>query len=249
MVDAAQNAEKYAALHEIGRDCGFIAPRVLSVGPGHVRLERINDLVPLRDLYLGDSGWALDRAVENAGESLAKLHANLPRHAAVPWSPPPGFLDDLGRYLPTHGGIGDLPLAILHCDYSFTNVCCVAANADRLAIIDPCPNYGSTFDCWAYAPIYIDIGKMFACLEGQVAARFQHRRPSPARVVELQEIFLVGYERFGSKVNVATANAFAFAVAAAQFRKRYGSLAFLRRSALYNRMRGNFPCWRKLGEI
>jgi len=243
--DPAKTARKYTAVHEVARAFGFVAPQVYDTYPDHIVLERIHDIVSLREMYLGAEPDLLDTAVSRAGEVLARLHANLPRVEGVVWSPSPRFVADLRRYDSCEIDISALPNSTLHGDFSFANVFIGKSHSDQIVVIDPCPNFGSTFDEWAVAPVYVDIGKMLACLEGQVSLRYLHRRPSTARVEQLKDCFLTAYEGSGPKLDRYVANAFAFAVASAQFHRRFGLLSEVHRTVLYNRIRGNFPGARK----
>jgi hypothetical protein len=245
----ALTAGKYAAVHEVGLASGFIAPRVLGANSRFVLLEHIPDIRSLRDLYISRDRKALDLAVGRAGEILGLLHAKLHHASAACWTPPPKFVEDLQGYTGTHIDIERMPRAILHGDYSFANVFVQGNVPEKLVIIDPCANYGSTFEDWTSGPIYIDIGKMLSCLEGQVSPRHQHRVPSAGRIAELQERFIGGYERFGAVIDRSIAHGFAFGVASAQFRRRFGRLSGLHRLALYNVLRGNFPGTRKLKAV
>jgi hypothetical protein len=244
-----ETARKYSAVQKIGARFGFVAPRVLEVKNDRIVLERLTGITSLRDLYLKGENRDLDAATKRAGEVLATLHAHLPRDAGTPWAPPAGFVKELEQYSGRRIDLRVLTSAVLHGDYSFANVYVTSEARGDIAVIDPCPNLGSTFDPWAVAPVYIDVGKMLACLEGQVPVRNQLRRPSASRVNELQEIFMSGYARLGDPVDAETACAFAFATVSAQFRRRYGPLGVVHRTALYNRLRGNFPGKRKLASM
>ena len=243
----AELARKYAAVHEVAAANGFRAPQVLNVRPDRVVLERLTDMEPLESLYVEGDRQTLARAIHRAGEVLALLHADLPSSNAAEWSAPQRILGAVRRYLGRDVDISQLPHATLHGDYSFANVWFTRGSSQSIVIIDPCANFGSTFDDWTVAPVYVDVGKMLACLEGQIPLRRQHLRPSPSRVNELQRHFIEGYERFGPKLDVEMAHAFAFAVSSAQFYRRFGRLSALHRFALYNRFRGNFPASRKQG--
>lgn len=116
--DPAKTARKYAAVHEVARAFGFVAPRVYDTCPDHVVLERIHDIISLRELYLGAEADPLDAAISRAGEVLACLHANLPQIEADAWSPPPGFMADLRRYTSGEINISVLPKSTLHGDFS-----------------------------------------------------------------------------------------------------------------------------------
>jgi streptomycin 6-kinase len=236
-----ETAGKYSAIQEIGARSGFVAPRVLEIKSDRILLERLKSITSLRELYLKGEKRELDVAIKRAGEVLATLHAQLPRDGGRPWVPPARFANDLEKYAGRPIDPSILASAVLHGDYSFANVFVTDGASRDIAIIDPCPNFGSTFDLWTLAPVYIDVGKMLACLEGQVPIRNQLSRPSDGRINELQEIFLSGYARLGNDLDLETACAFAFATVSAQFRRRLGVLGAVHRTALYNRLRGNFP--------
>lgn len=238
-------ARKYAAIERVGRDCGFVAPKVLAVNDDHIVLERLDGIVSLRHLYMSNRNDELNVAVRTSGGILAHIHRCLQAESAALWQAPADFRRDLLRFYPEFPH-SSLPRAILHCDFSFANIFVLPSSPTKLAVIDPCPNFASTHDVWTDGPVYLDIGKMLSCLEGQVAARHQLRRPSPARVNELQNIFLEAYAANGSPVDRRVAHAFAFATASCQFRRRFGILGALHRIALYSRLRGNFPLDRKL---
>jgi hypothetical protein len=116
----------------------------------------------------------------------------------------------------------------------------------KLGILDPCPNFGTTFDEWEIGPIYIDIGKMLSCLEGQVPFGDRARIPSKEVIWMLQSRFLEGYCSQGVGVDIGLAHAFAYAVSRAQFLKRFPTVGAFRHRFLYNRFRQNYPLKRKM---
>jgi hypothetical protein len=235
-------ATKYDAVHQVGLEAGFIAPRVLAVRSDRIVLERLFDMVPLGELYLTRDPERVDSLMSNVGTVLGRLHQGLVTDIASAWSPPEGFRAALRDYLGWDVDLAFLDAAVLHCDYSFANVFVTGGEQPRIVVIDPCANYGSTFDDWTRGPVFLDIGKMLSCLEGQISARRQLRRPSPKRVESMQRRFLAGYEQAsGLKLDHDVAHAFAYGVAWAQFRRRYGRLGRLHSAVLYNRFRGNFP--------
>lgn len=240
-------ARKYCAVQRVAEHHGFVAPGVLEVREDHIVLELLSGIRPLKDLYLSSQHTDLEAAVQRAGEVLGHLHRELDGAAAQPWTPSRSFEEDVRRYSPAAPEFAALPQCVLHGDYSFANVF-VGASPQVIAVIDPCPNYGSTHEVWTRGPIYLDIGKMLSCLEGQVPARDQFRKPSRSRINELQEIFVRGYGLTAgtASVDAEVAHAFAFATASGQFRRRFGSLGVMRRSALYSRLRGNYPAHRKM---
>ena len=244
-----ETAKKYSAIYEIGVECGFISPRVISTGVDRVVLERIKNIISLRELYIANKQNILENIVYKTGEILASLHTRLSSTEAVRWTPPTGFMRDVCRYSTQEIDYAQLPHSTLHGDYSFANVFVLANSVDTIVIIDPCPNFASTFEYWSLAPVYVDVGKMLACLEGQIPARYQHRRPAAPRVNELQGCFISGYEQVGNKLNTMVAHSFAFAVVSAQFRRRFGKFGLLHRTALYNSIRGNFPFSNKSKDV
>lgn len=240
----ASMARKYAAVHEIAMSSDFRAPDVLQVGPSSIILERVEGMIALDSLYTSADHKLLNDKIYRAGEVLAILHSNLPTSETVAWQPSPVIQRALDRYSSRHIDATALPHATLHGDFSFANVSLTGTPA-QITIIDPCANFGSTFDDWTLGPIYVDIGKMLACLEGQIPFRRQHLRPSQARIEQLQQAFIGGYGRCGVKLDIEVAHAFAFAVSSAQFYRRMGKFSAFHRFALYNRFRGNYPAARK----
>jgi hypothetical protein len=138
---------------------------------------------------------------------------------------------------------------VLHGDYSFANVFITTDARHQTVIIDPCANGGSTFNDWTQGPVYLDIGKMLACLEGQVSILNQVKRPSVGRVNLLQQQFVDSYQSVGSQIDIGLAHSFAYAAASAQYCRRYGRAGSIHQAILYNRFRRNFPLHRKLGVV
>lgn len=237
--DPEAMACKYSAVHDIALANDFVAPKVLEIFPNRIRLERIRLTRSLRELYVGQAFQPLSDATRRAGEVLACLHRDLPRSGGIDWKPDLRFQQAIFRY-GANLDYRSLPSATLHGDYSFANVF-VGCSEQSISIIDPCANYGSTFDDWTSGPVYIDVGKMLACLEGQVPFRQMFRRRPAHEVKQLQREFVDGYSCYGEDLDLDIARAFAFAVVSAQFCKRYGRLSVIPRSALYNRFRRNFP--------
>jgi hypothetical protein len=242
-------ARKYSEVYRIGVENGFVAPRVLDFCEDHVVLERIHDIRPIRDFYVGRDPVALGQAVRRSGEVLGHLHVNLPGEGAARWSCPPEFDHSLRLYAGHKLDVNQLPHAVLHGDYSFANIFAVANDPTRIAVIDPCANFGSTFFDWTWGPTVLDVGKMLACLEGQVPARFHLRKPSPKQINALQRSFVEAYRGAGVELDMEAAYAFAYATVVAQFRRRFGALGRMRSTVLYNRMRRNFPLDRKMNEL
>lgn len=219
---------------------GFLAPDVLSVEHDRVILEKINSITSLQEIYIKKCR-SLRAVVERAGEVLASLHQALPDSRASTWTAPPRFGADLKRAWGHDLDCAALPQAVLHGDYSFSNVFVSQKEGGQIVVLDPCPNYGSTLADWERGPVYVDIGKMLACLEGQVPVRSFFSRPRLTETYELQNRFLAGYARRGVEIDANIARAFAFACASAQFQRRFGKLGVIHRTFLYNRFRGNYP--------
>lgn len=228
---------KYQAVWAVAQASGFSAPAVTRVFEGGVEMERLKGIRSLRGPFLAYQRGSSHDLFAQAGEALGRLHAGLPA-AGPAWAAPMEFETALRRY----GWAEDwraLPTATLHGDYSFSNVQVMPDGG--LAVIDPCPNHASTFEVWETGPIYVDIGKFLSCLEGQVPP-LQMLQTSPVRNGRLQEIFLKAYEEATeSPLDRAAAHAFAYAAAAVQFRRRGKLRGAIKTSALYNRLRRNFP--------
>ena len=236
-------AAKYRAVHMVARRFCFVAPAVLGTDGDRMIMECLDGLVSLRRAYLErqhGGGWSA--TFRKAGAVLAYLHTNMPE-SRTDWTPSTAFLKALRDY----GWEGDwkaLPMATLHGDYSFSNV--HLTPEQEVAIIDPCPNKSSSYLPWERGPIYVDLGKFLACLEGQVPPRelpFLSYQAS----IDMQEEFLRSYEGItGQKIDRAAAHAFAYAAVTTQFTRRRPLTGWLKRGALYNRLRRNFPLRVKL---
>jgi len=242
-------AKKYSAVHMIGEQYGFVAPRVLDICRDYIVLERIHEISPIRDFYVGSDPVALGIAVRRSGEVLGHLHANLPKNESTNWNPSPQFADSLRHYAGRDFDLRLLPRAVLHGDYSFANIFVVANDPEQIAVIDPCANFGSTFSDWTFGPTALDAGKMIACLEGQVPAKFHLRKPPPQEIRMLQRAFVEAYRGTGVELDMEAAYCFAYATTVAQFRRRFGALGRMRSAVLYNRTRRNFPLDRKMNEL
>jgi len=247
--DPVCTARKYTEVHRIGAMYGFLAPRVLDVRSNWLVLERIHGLVSIRDLYLSAHSALVDHAVRRAGEVLALLHRELPTANTLHWKARPDFESAFRRFGAPLPATTVEPSAVLHGDYSFANVFITVDAPQQVVVIDPCANGGSTFDDWTKGPIYVDIGKMLACLEGQVSIPNQLKRPSVDRVNLLQRQFVDSYQSVGSEIDLGIAHSFAYAAAATQYRRRYGRASNIHQTILYNRFRGNFPLHRKLDVV
>lgn len=240
-------AIKYSEVHRISSEFSFVAPRVLDVMADRVILDRLKNIVPISEFYIQHSSNVIDHLAQEAGAVLARLHEGFRTDLAVPWVPTDRFDYHVRDYLGYAPDYHTLPTSVLHCDYSFANIFVQCLEAPRIAVIDPCANFGSTFADWTSGPIHIDLGKMLSCFEGQIPARRQLQRPCRRRIAAMQRTFLDGYEEVsGTQVDVATAHAFAYAVACVQFHRRFGALGHLHATFLYNRLRGNYPIARRL---
>lgn len=238
-------AAKYVAVRAVADANAFRAPRVLSV-TGSIRLERLDDIESLRSAYLlHHATGSVDalRLIEAAGAVLGRLHAQMPASSQA-WTPAPTF----ARALNAYGWSEDWKIlhhAPLHGDFSFANVF-VHGPSGQIAVLDPCPNGGSTFGAWEQGPAVLDLGKFLACLEGQVPPRHLLVL-SRIRTENLQRGFLKAYEQAsGISVDRPAAFAFAYAAATTQFRRRGPLKQAVKTAVLYNPMRFNYPLARKL---
>jgi hypothetical protein len=238
-------ARKYAAIQTIGRDFGFIAPKVLDIKKDRIILERLHGIRSLQKVYLDGDIAKLTIYIRHAGKVLGQIHSQLNSNRSAFWKPEETFIRDIFQYYGSIPYFQSLKHASLHCDYSFANVF-VDSSSEELIVIDPCPNFASTHQIWTQGPIYLDIGKMLSCLEGQIPPWHLYRRLSSYDTVKLQHAFLDAYSETASAPDVAVAHAFAYATAASQFRRRFGYLGVVHRTALYNQLVGNFPLRIKL---
>jgi hypothetical protein len=241
----AETARKYAELHSVSAISNFTSPRVIEVGETFIAMERLDGLSPLSRHYLdAKSASGLNQATTDLfyqiGRILADLHRALPPHQSHPWVPPPSFELDLAKVLGRPVDLSTIPHAPLHADYSFANLFVQRSDLRRIVVLDPCANFGSTFYDRTVGPIYLDIGKMLACLEGQVKPVNQLALPTRQMRVGLQDAFLQGYEHTASfRLDRTLAHAFAYATASAQFARRGPIVSKVLLLGLYNRLKGN----------
>jgi hypothetical protein len=241
----SETARKYEELHRASLSSNFTSPRVISIDKTFITLERLDGLSPIYHQYISSktahrsSHSAVD-LFNQVGRILGDLHTLLPSEGSHHWAPPPSFEATLSKKLGRSVDLATIPRAPLHADYSFANLFIQDSNPRRIVVLDPCANFGSTFHDRTVGPVYLDIGKMLACLEGQVKPKLQLSLPTRQVRVTLQKAFLKGYEaRVSFAVDRRLAHAFAYATVSAQFARRGPIISKILLTGLYNGIKGN----------
>jgi hypothetical protein len=239
-------ARKYRAIFEISENFEFIAPNVQAIKSDRIVMDKVENISSIRNYYLNRNLIEMEEILFNCGKILYRIHENLSTKYSNKWVPTDFFNKMICQYLSIdQATLNHIPITALHNDFSFANLFVVDGRTDQICVIDPCPNFGSTFAMWTCGPSYLDLGKLMSCLEGQISIQYQYRRPTARQIVKMQRAVLEGYEMHGPAVDRKWLHAFAYATAAVQLeRGRHPLIAYLRRRALYNGAVGNFP-WKK----
>ncbi len=235
-------SQKFQALSEVANKHNFLSPVVVATGADYVDTEYIANLISMGEYYKKRQFKELEKILHHAGRALRAIHDHL--HSGRPkyWMPNENFSKSIERYLGRRIEVTPNNFVFLHNDFSFSNIFTVGEDLNRICILDPCPNYSSSHEIWTYGPRMLDIGKMFACLEGQIPLRWQLLRPGPEAVTRLQRAFLGSYLRPGEHISLEILHSFSYAVASVQMFRRYGTLlGHAARALLYNRQLGNYP--------
>ncbi len=202
--DLELEARKHQQLAQLARLHGFCVPELLAQDDpiGTLAYEYIAQLNSCREQYLDyatrgpDSrrdAWQ-EALFAKIGRVLAIIHRELNLEPQASWQAPPTF-DRVVRELAGTDSrelLAQSPQATLHGDFGFSNVCTTQQEPQRLVVIDPSPNFYSSFVCNERASVYLDIGKFSVCLRGLVPRRdfFRLRR---SRMEKLSQLFLGGY--------------------------------------------------------
>lgn len=136
-----------------------------------------------------------------------------------------------------------MPYAFLHGDFGFSNVHRIGETGSQIAVIDcSCDNY-TTFASDTYAPVYVDVAHMVACMEGLFPLS-NYPFVSWDRASEIKEAFLAAYEQSsGVSLERKWVSRFAYASVASKFHKEMRS-RLLRKLAVwivFNEFKNNLP--------
>jgi hypothetical protein len=177
-----------------------------------------------------------------AGAVLARIHRRLRIPAREQWQPGDDFRADLERCGFSVESLSANPTVPLHGDFCPQNIGYrMERNRVVPVVIDPSPDFVSTFHPWVHGPAYIDVGLFLSCLEGRVSFR-HYPRIKWARIPELKEIFLASYNKCAERpVDPRLAEAVSYCIARRYFRLRFRVTPLAHGAAwlLYNRFKGN----------
>lgn len=250
--------EKQRRLWDVlGGRSGLVLPQPLAIDrdAGHIRSTRVAADGTLADLYrrflccdTDNEGFL--RLLEVAAVSLAMLHRELTLSSRTEWTPPACFHEAaaFGGFAFPSQGLKNSPQAWLHCDFGFANLAYrrTAAHTQQLVIYDPSPNEHTTFAADQHGPVEVDLGCLFASLNGRFPVR-QYPRVRWARIALVKEHFLSCYESAsGASIDRTLVEAVGYATAFASL-SRWRGRGLRRRlgmTLLYNRFKNNIH-WMK----
>ncbi|MCC7424013.1 MAG: hypothetical protein IT428_27425 [Planctomycetaceae bacterium] len=250
--------EKQCAVWNVlGGQKGIALPQPLDIdrAAGNIRFTRVPADGTLADLYrrflcrdTDDDGFL--RLLDVAARSLAAMHCGLALSSRTEWTPPACFDEaaTFGGFAFPSKELKQSRHAWLHCDFGFANLSYrrTAAHTQQLVIYDPSPNEHTTLAADQYGPVEVDLGCLFASLNGRFPVR-QYPRVRWSRIAQAKEQFLSCYEAAsGWTVNRTLVEAVGYATAFASL-SRWRGRGLRRRlgmTLLYNRFKNNIH-WMK----
>lgn len=191
---------KHQKIFEISLKNGFLFPKIISFCTSESRIdfELIKNASSLRDLYFENNKKSNKQNILNlffqSGKALACIHKELKYEKKRDWNS-----KNFSCKLKKHEDSLQIPHAILHGDYTASNILVTAS--EEIVIIDPSPNFHSTFSPFEYAPIYVDIGNFLSGIEGL----FPYKKffiIKKEYIKLCKSSFIKGYEsEYGEKLN------------------------------------------------
>lgn len=225
-------------------------PVELMLHEGRIRSTRVPADGTLATLY---RRWLCGRAaddeflpsLENAARSLAALHRRLTLSTKTEWTAPREFREAaaFGRFQLSEAVLRNTPQAFLHCDFGFANLYdrTTASGERRLVLYDPSPNEHTTFAADQHGSILLDLGCLFASLNGRFPIH-DYPRVRWERVATAKRRFVDRYRaESGWDVDENLAEAVGYATAFASL-SRWRGRGLRRRvgmTLLYNRFKNN----------
>jgi len=224
---------KSKKLHEISLlSSKFVAPKVLSFcqADRSISFEYIKNLNSVRIAYLNymrsESPSRDDLGlIVMTGTILAEIHDGLTLKNSINWVPSSLFCRAFRKRsgLSFADVINDMPWAVAHCDYGFSNILFVEGECQskELVVIDPSMNGFVTKETNLRAPIYIDLANLISCIYGLVPTsnyRFMHWR----RLNNLVNSIVAAYtDRSGHPINMRLLDGMVYATAKSYFKSKY----------------------------
>lgn len=249
--DFEMESEKAMALYEASRSSTFLSPRPKHINADKrtIDYEMIPDLRPIRDFYLK---YLLGKSVDESivqlfyggGVALAELHDRLTLHRRTHWKPAESFSEGMekARKINHEEFLDSTPMAFLHGDYGFSNLCYIRdGKRHTIVIIDASPDNYSVFDCTAYGSVYLDIAHFISCLDGLIPIKY-YPFANWKRIGALKEAFISGYEATsGNTIDTEWINALAYASVVSKFSqsRRQRLIRPLLLKVVYNSLKGN----------
>jgi hypothetical protein len=238
-------------LWDISKNYNFIAPEPISINheDNTISYELIQYDESIRDIYIQcmKSKYQLPEEsylLEKTGEILGIIHTNLKLDTKHLWNIPEIYLpDQFNKSYDAEYFLKKYPCAFLHCDFCFTNVYCKKNKNDiQIIILDPSPNYQSTFYADTYGPVYIDIGRFLMHINGTINIK-HYPFITWHHLKELKNLFISGYQKI-TRVNIdeKIANIFSYGEALNYYSIRFNNnkiITYLIMKLLYNKLKRN----------
>lgn len=248
--DLITEYNKAYKLWDISKNYNFISPKPVSLNNDNntINYEIVHFDESIRNIYLQcmKSKYQLPEEsylLEKTGEILGIIHTNLKLDTKHLWNMPKIYLPNQdnksydAEYLSKN-----YPCAFLHGDFCFTNVFYKKIKNDiKIIIVDPSPNYQSTFYADTYGPVYIDVGRILMNLNGTVKMqdypfiKWHHLK-------EVKNLFISGYQKInGINFNEKIANIFSYGEALNYYSIRFTNKIYTKliMKILFNKFKGN----------
>lgn len=244
--------EKYKQLDNIASPSGFIAPEIIDTNESNrsITFKFIDDLYSTRIPYITHMEYFNkndnSELFYDIGSLLAIIHKELKLPNNEPWAACKVFDTVMSEYYGADykNVLNETMHANIHCDFGFSNVNYKETNGKiEIIILDPCPNYVTTFHPFAFASVYIDIAGFSACLDGLLPIKY-YTKLDWRKLPNLKEAFFSGYEENSNlKIDRHLLGCISFATVHSYFQNRYGYgvRTLAARSLVYNRIKQNIP--------
>jgi len=190
--DTGEIWSKCLSLYNAGLSTGgFYAPKPLrySERDGWIELEKLQNLVPLSSVLVCLDKVAKKHCLQLIGQVLGGLHKCWAKETGVPVNNLHSGKNDLLAGLP---GLVACEKVMVHGDFGFGNIFCLAGNWKRLVILDPEPAPFLTLPVNAVMSPALDLCHFSGCLEGVFPPRHYLRYPW-SRTSQFRREFLAGY--------------------------------------------------------
>lgn len=205
--------EKHRQLVSIGCKAGFRAPVVVDFTNSRIIFEKLELGDSLSSIYRESlvSNSLEQRSLtysQSIGHILALLHSNWSLPRKQPCEVTDGFEKNVGKLTDQSTLKVCSDRVFLHGDFALNNI---FTDGSVLTVLDPMPNYATSFSIAEYGSRYMDIGMHLNSIHRQIGYRsmLQYSR---AHLHSLKDEFVKSYEvTSGLKLDAGFAYAVAFA--------------------------------------